>query len=331
MNNSTLIQQIQQTPSPQIQLQTSKSAFTPVVHRPTAVRQSPINIFEPSPMQKHLLYMSALMRQQSKQMSEQQIYYQVPIQQQSTMIPIQLFQKVQSPNKQVTPTQFLKAFGGKLEQINNTPNMVRSESIQHQLQQQHQLFVNGPRGFSYEVLLPQKSLLNRSPLSGDTGMNSDGSADLDKDMDSTDFSQQSASNQSLQNSQQNLTEKSKKQSRNQLEINGIVIDNILSSDDLNECVDFLLKKEKPEIKKDSKGATLRVIRHNSSAKSKEKKKRQRKNLDQHSILSEYFDRNPNWDKITIQRLSDELGLKESQIYKWNWDQRKKTGLSLEEQ
>lgn len=32
---------------------------------------------------------------------------------------------------------------------------------------------------------------------------------------------------------------------------------------------------------------------------------------------------PNWDKPTIQRLSDEVGLKMSQIYKWNWDQQKK--------
>jgi hypothetical protein len=28
----------------------------------------------------------------------------------------------------------------------------------------------------------------------------------------------------------------------------------------------------------------------------------------------------------IQKLSDELGLSESQIYKWNWDQRKKDAL-----
>jgi hypothetical protein len=32
-----------------------------------------------------------------------------------------------------------------------------------------------------------------------------------------------------------------------------------------------------------------------------------------------FLKNPNWDKDTLQRLSEELGLKMSQIYKWNWD------------
>lgn len=43
---------------------------------------------------------------------------------------------------------------------------------------------------------------------------------------------------------------------------------------MNECVDFILKKEKSENKKDLKGnSTLRVIRHNASGKSKEKKSR----------------------------------------------------------
>lgn len=55
-----------------------------------------------------------------------------------------------------------------------------------------------------------------------------------------------------------------------------------------------------------------------------KRRRQRKNLFQHNILVEEFDKNPNWDKDHIKKLSDTLGLKESQIYKWNWDHRKKT-------
>jgi len=38
------------------------------------------------------------------------------------------------------------------------------------------------------VIIPQKSILNKSPL--DEGMNLDGSADLDKDMESTDYSSQ---------------------------------------------------------------------------------------------------------------------------------------------
>jgi hypothetical protein len=68
--------------------------------------------------------------------------------------------------------------------------------------------------------------------------------------------------------------------RSLLEINGVVIEKILTSDNLNECVDFLLRKEKTDFKNNPNfSSTLRVIRHNLSGKSKEKKKRQRKNLD----------------------------------------------------
>eukprot|EP00347_Sterkiella_histriomuscorum_P015151 403358126 len=63
---------------------------------------------------------------------------------------------------------------------------------------------------------------------------------------------------------------------------------------------------------------------NKRKKLRAKRRRQRKNLYQHNILVEEFDKNPNWDKDQIKQLSDRLGLKESQIYKWNWDHRKKS-------
>ena len=103
-------------------------------------------------------------------------------------------------------------------------------------------------------------------------------------------------------------------------VNGIVVENFLASDNLNECVDFLLRKNKV-----STDNVKQVIRHNHSSKHKDKKRRLRKNRDQHLILLNMYQKNPNWNKDIIQRLSDELGLKESQIYKWNWDQRKKDG------
>jgi hypothetical protein len=107
----------------------------------------------------------------------------------------------------------------------------------------------------------------------------------------------------------------------------VVIDKILASDNLNECVDLLLRKEKADYKNSlALNPSLRVIRHNASGKLKEKKKRQRKNLDQHHLLLERFEKDPNWDKATMLALGKELGLKESQIYKWNWDMRKKQGL-----
>ena len=54
---------------------------------------------------------------------------------------------------------------------------------------------------------------------------------------------------------------------------GIVLDNYLASDNLNECVDALLRKEKISLGYDIKS----IIRHNSNGKGKEKKKRLRKN------------------------------------------------------
>ena len=57
-------------------------------------------------------------------------------------------------------------------------------------------------------------------------------------------------------------------------VNGVVVDKYMYSDNLNECVDFLLRKEKV-LNLNVKS----IIRHNSSAKSKEKRKRMRKNKD----------------------------------------------------
>jgi hypothetical protein len=155
-------------------------------------------------------------------------------------------------------------------------------------------------------------MLAASPLN-DNSEASGFHTDIDKDMeDSTDSS----------GHEKDSAEKTKK--RKSLEINGILIDNFLFSDNLNECVDFLLRKDKSDLKKN----VTKVIRHNASGKIKEKKKRQRKNMDQHYLLLEQFEKDPNWDKKTIQSLSDKLGLKESQIYKWNWDQRKKQNMEV---
>jgi uncharacterized protein YneF (UPF0154 family) len=32
-----------------------------------------------------------------------------------------------------------------------------------------------------------------------------------------------------------------------------------------------------------------------------------------------FDKNPIWSKEKMRELASQLGLKESQIYKWHWD------------
>ena len=37
-----------------------------------------------------------------------------------------------------------------------------------------------------------------------------------------------------------------------------------------------------------------------------------------------FQKNPHWSKRKIQQLHERLGLKPSQIYKWNWDMLRKS-------
>jgi hypothetical protein len=53
------------------------------------------------------------------------------------------------------------------------------------------------------------------------------------------------------------------------------------------------------------------------------RKRFRKNDDQVKVLIQEFDKNPFWTKKLVLELSKQTGLSESQVYKWNWDYRKK--------
>lgn len=56
---------------------------------------------------------------------------------------------------------------------------------------------------------------------------------------------------------------------------------------------------------------------------KSNRKRFRKNEDQVKVLIQEFDKNPFWGKKLVMELSEKTGLSESQVYKWNWDYRKK--------
>lgn len=53
------------------------------------------------------------------------------------------------------------------------------------------------------------------------------------------------------------------------------------------------------------------------------RRRFRKNDDQVKLLVQEFDKNPFWSKKLVLDLSEKTGLSESQVYKWNWDYRKK--------
>lgn len=37
-----------------------------------------------------------------------------------------------------------------------------------------------------------------------------------------------------------------------------------------------------------------------------------------------FEKNPNWTKETLLEVSRKTGLSEAQVYKWGWDQKRKT-------
>jgi hypothetical protein len=83
----------------------------------------------------------------------------------------------------------------------------------------------------------------------------------------------------------------------------------LDYEDLNECVAALLKKSKDDL-----------------GQGRDIKRRQRKNKDQVKALEQEYNKNPNWSRDYIKRISTRLGLRECQVYKWHWDQRKKDGL-----
>ena len=52
-------------------------------------------------------------------------------------------------------------------------------------------------------------------------------------------------------------------------------------------------------------------------------KRKRKNSGQIKILIDIFNKNPRWDKETVDKAVAKSGLSKSQVYKWGWDRKKK--------
>ena len=67
---------------------------------------------------------------------------------------------------------------------------------------------------------------------------------------------------------------------------------------------------------------MRPTSHQEKKEKKKKvsdKRRNRKNPDQVAILQAEYEKDPNWGKKMITRLSKKSGLSEAQVYKWNWD------------
>lgn len=57
--------------------------------------------------------------------------------------------------------------------------------------------------------------------------------------------------------------------------------------------------------------------------SRDIKRRMRKNKDQIKMLENEYAKQPNWTREYIKKIAQKLGLRECQVYKWHWDQKKK--------
>lgn len=122
----------------------------------------------------------------------------------------------------------------------------------------------------------------------------------------------------------------------------------MASENLDECVSALLRKQSKaafeqhataladaskaakanrtyveEKQKSTKHTVPRVIIRHRIKGTKQAQKRLRKNTTQNKVLVNEFKKNPIWSQQKIQELHQRLGLKCSQIYKWNWDMRRK--------
>ena len=65
---------------------------------------------------------------------------------------------------------------------------------------------------------------------------------------------------------------------------------------------------------------------NQSKSEDEDGKRKRKSKAQIKVLEQELFKNPHWTNEDVERISKKSGLKEAQVYKWNWDQKKKLNI-----
>ena len=86
--------------------------------------------------------------------------------------------------------------------------------------------------------------------------------------------------------------------------------------DLNTLVHDVLSSgpKDPQVKR------KRVVKAKSA-------KRTRKSSSQVKALVEAYKMNENWEKEDVLEISSKTGLKDSQVYKWYWDQQKKQGIT----
>jgi len=95
-----------------------------------------------------------------------------------------------------------------------------------------------------------------------------------------------------------------------------------------ESIDLPLSQKRLRTKKSSKmlPSELDDMRMEDSSADKnisEEEKRRRKNKEQVQILQNEYLRTANWTRAFMKDLAKRTGLTPSQVYKWNWDQKKK--------
>ena len=87
-----------------------------------------------------------------------------------------------------------------------------------------------PKSFNYDIIMPKQTTLENSPLKA-PGSLSGYSSEGDRDHESTNYS--SESKHCCMHSDDATNSKT-------IVVDGVVVSNVLASDNLNECVDSLL-------------------------------------------------------------------------------------------
>jgi len=106
--------------------------------------------------------------------------------------------------------------------------------------------------------------------------------------------------------------------------------NDMKMDKLMRDLDFIAQPLAPKLSKSKKTvdclfSQLQSLKEqqDNDEEMMDEEKRRRKNKEQVQILINEYIKNPNWTRAFMKDLAKRVGLKSSQVYKWNWDQKKK--------
>ena len=146
------------------------------------------------------------------------------------------------------------------------------------------------------------------------------------------------SNKKIVHNLNNLENRKDKLNHNILKVNIIENENQRDNNDNNSInkekkiiLNKLDSKDSKSTKDDLNEKKIKVlfecsetkIGDSTSRKNFLKKKRLRKNNEQIVILSKFYMEHKKWSKKEIKEMSENIGLKETKIYKWLWDQKNK--------